>query len=113
MRPKDQIARLRRIRLASTRPLTPEGNGLQSVYLTEISRGLASALFALIGTEANQVANVGQQVREIEHDSSAPEWERRVEAAIDSDAAISADREDSTRPGASRSGALPGQRARY
>ncbi len=74
-------------------PMTLEGNGLQSVYLTEISSGLASTLFALIGSEAHRVADVGDQVREIERDSPAPErdieeWERRVEAAIGSSAAI-------------------------
>jgi hypothetical protein len=93
IRPKDHIARLRPDLASKYAPLTPDGNGLQSVYLTEIRRGLALGLFALIGTEAHQVADVGHQVREIERDSPAPErdieeWERRVEAAIDSDAAI-------------------------
>jgi putative restriction endonuclease len=93
IRPKDHIARLRPDLGNKYAPLTPEGNGLQSVYLTEISRGLASALFALIGSEANRVADVGDQVREIERDSPAPErdieeWEQRVETDIDSNAAI-------------------------
>jgi HNH endonuclease len=93
IRPKDHIARLRRDLGTKYAPLTPEGNGLQSVYLTEISAGLASALFSLIGAEAYRVADVGHQVREFERDSPAPErdieeWERRVETAIDSDMAI-------------------------
>jgi hypothetical protein len=93
IRPKDHIARLRPDLSSKYAPLTPQGNGLQSVYLTEISGGLAAALFSLIGAEANQVADVGHQVREIERDSPAPErdieeWERRIEAAIDSDATI-------------------------
>jgi putative restriction endonuclease len=63
------------------------------VYLTELSSGFAAALFSLIGGEANQVADVGQRVREFERDSPAPErdieeWERRVEVAIDSNATI-------------------------
>ena len=41
IRPKDHIARLRPDLASKYAPLTPEGNGLQSVYLTEISRGLA------------------------------------------------------------------------
>jgi putative restriction endonuclease len=54
---------------------------------------LASALFALIGAEAHRVADVGQTVSRIERDTPAPErdieeWERRVEAAIDTNAAI-------------------------
>jgi len=93
IRPKDHIARLRPDLASRYAPLTPDGNGLQSVYLTEISTGLASALFALIGAEAYQVADVGHEVSKIERDSPAPErdieeWERRVEAAIDTDAAI-------------------------
>ncbi len=93
VRPKDHITRLRPHLGSKYAPLTPEGNGLQSVYLTEISRGLAWALFDLIGAEARQVADVGREVSRIERDSPAPErdieeWERRVEADIKSDAAI-------------------------
>jgi putative restriction endonuclease len=93
IRPKDHIARLRPDLGSKYAPLTPEGNGLQSVYLTEIGRALASALFGLIGTEAHQVADVGSQVRQIERDSPAPErdideWERRVETDIDGNTAI-------------------------
>ncbi len=74
-------------------PLTPHGNGLQSVYLTQIGAGLASALFALIGKEATSVADVGHEIGRIERDSPAPErdieeWERRVEIAIAADTAI-------------------------
>jgi hypothetical protein len=93
IRPKDHISRLRPELASKYAPLTPDGNGLQSVYLTEISSGLAAALFSLIGAEANQVADVGRHVREIERDSPAPEreieeWEQRVEVAIDSDSTI-------------------------
>ncbi len=93
IRPKDHIARLRPDLASKYAPLTPDGNGLQSVYLTEISRGLAAALFSLIGAEAYRVADVGQDVSRVERDSPAPErdieeWERRIEAAIDTDAAI-------------------------
>ena len=56
IRPKDHIARLRPDLASKYAPLTPDGNGLQSVYLTEISRGLAAALFTLIGAEAYRVA---------------------------------------------------------
>ena len=94
IRPKDHIRRLRPDLGSKYAPLTPEGNGLQSVYLTEISRGFATVLFSLIGAEANRVSDVGEEVSRVERDSPAPEpdideWERRVEAGIDSDAAIS------------------------
>jgi len=93
IRPKDHMARLR-LELASRyAPLTQDGNGLQSVYLTHVSTGFASTLFALIGKEATSVADVGHEVSRIERDSPAPErdieeWERRVEVAIATDAAI-------------------------
>ena len=93
IRPKDHIARLRPELASRYAPLTQDGNGLQSVYLTHVSTGFASTLFALIGKEANSVADVGHEISKIERDSPAPErdieeWERRVEVAIAADAAI-------------------------
>jgi hypothetical protein len=54
VRPKDHIARLRPDLGDKYAPLTPDGNGLQSVYLTQISAGFASTLFAL--TEPRRIA---------------------------------------------------------
>jgi len=93
IRPKDHIAILRQELANKYAPLTPDGNGLQSVYLTQISTGLASALFRLIGREASGVADVGHEISKIERDSPAPErdteeWEQRVEVAIAADTAI-------------------------
>jgi hypothetical protein len=93
VRPKDHIARLRSELASKYAPLTPDGNGLQSVYLTQVSAGLASMLFALIGKEATGVTDVGHEISKIERDSPAPErdieeWERRVEVAIATDTAI-------------------------
>jgi putative restriction endonuclease len=93
IRPKDHIARLRPDLANKYAPLTPEGKGLQSVYLTQVGAGLASTLFALIGKEAASVADVGHEISRIERDSPAPErdieeWERRVEISIVADAAI-------------------------
>jgi putative restriction endonuclease len=93
IRPKDHIARLRQDLASKYAPLTPDGNGLQSVYLTHVSAGLASALFALIGKEATSVSDIGHEITKIERDSPAPErdieeWERRVEIAIATDPAI-------------------------
>lgn len=93
IRPKDHIARLRPDLASKYAPLTPDGNGLQSVYLTQVSAGLASALFALIGKDATSAADVGHEIGKIERDSPSPErdieeWERRVEVAISTDTAI-------------------------
>lgn len=52
IRPKDHIARLRPELARKYAPLTSDGNGLQSVYLTQVSASMASALFTLIGKEA-------------------------------------------------------------
>lgn len=93
VRPKDHIARLRPDLATKYAPLTPEGNGLQSVYLTQIGSAFAATLFALIGQEAMAVADVGEQVSRVQRDSPAPErdieeWERRVEVAIATDPVI-------------------------
>jgi putative restriction endonuclease len=93
IRPKDHIARLRQELARKYAPLTPDGNGLQGVYLTQVGTGLASALFGLIGKEASSVADVGYEISRMERDSPAPErdteeWEQRVEVAIAADTAI-------------------------
>ena len=46
------IARLRPDLASKYAPLTVNGNGLQSVYLTPVSAALATTLFGLIGKEA-------------------------------------------------------------
>lgn len=93
VRPKDHIARLRPDLPGKYSPLTSDGNGLQSVYLTRVSPALASTLFALIGPEATRAADVGHEVSQAERDTPAPErdideWERRVEIDIATDVAI-------------------------
>jgi hypothetical protein len=93
IRPKDHIAQLRSSLATRYAPLTPDGNGLQGVYLTRVSAGLASVLLGLIGNEVASVSDVGYETSRVERDSPAPEkdieeWERRVEMAIATDEAI-------------------------
>jgi putative restriction endonuclease len=93
IRPKDHIARLRSALPRQYAPLTQDGNGLQGIYLTQISPVLASELFSLIGAEVNRVADAVREVSRIERDSPAPErdieeWERRIEAAMNTSATI-------------------------
>ena len=93
IRPKDHMGRLRPELPDKYAPLTAEGNGLQGIYLTEVSSSFASALLALIGAEATQVADTATKVGAAERASPAPErdiedWEGRVEAAIAEDKAI-------------------------
>ena len=58
IRPKDHIAQLRSSLATRYAPLTPGGNGLQSVYLTRVGAGLASGLFRLIGNEVSRVSDI-------------------------------------------------------
>jgi hypothetical protein len=93
VRPKDHMDRLGAHLPLKYAPLTPQGNGLQSVYLTEVPSPMAAALFAILGREANQVAEVAQQVEVVERASPSPdsdleEWERRVEVEISQDGTI-------------------------
>jgi putative restriction endonuclease len=59
VRSKDHIAELRALLPDKYSPLRPTGDGLHSVYLAEVSAALATALFRLVGHEANQVADAG------------------------------------------------------
>ena len=61
-RPKDHIAELRSLLPKKYSPLRPNGDGLQSVYLTEVDRPFAAALYRLIGAEAREVADVANAV---------------------------------------------------
>lgn len=93
VRPKDHIQELRRALPEKYSPLRPNGDGLQSVYLTAVSATFAAILFRLIGPEANEVADVGYAVRRAQQVSPASEptldeWEQRVEASIRDDHAL-------------------------
>src|SRR3954463_13350180 len=52
IRPKDHIDILRPLLPSRYSPLQTSGNGIQSVYLTEVPRSLAETLVTLIGPEA-------------------------------------------------------------
>jgi hypothetical protein len=55
IRPIEHINRLRPYLPEKYSPLQPNGNGLQSVYLTELEGRLAAQLIDLVGTEARSV----------------------------------------------------------
>src|SRR6266478_2644263 len=56
VRPKDHIDVLRPLLPSKYSPLQPNGNGLQSVYVTEFPTTLAEVLFDLIGQEVEPIA---------------------------------------------------------
>jgi hypothetical protein len=84
IRPKSHIGELRGLLPQKYSPLRVNGNDLQSVYLAEVGRPFAAALFRLIGGEANQVKDVAMEVDRAERLSPSREpdlerWEERVE----------------------------------
>lgn len=81
--PKSHIGELRGLLPQKYSPLRANGDGLQSVYLAEVGRPFAAALFRLIGGEANQVADVAKEVDRAEQLSPSREpdlerWEKSV-----------------------------------
>jgi putative restriction endonuclease len=87
VRPKEHMDRLGGFLPAKYSPLTPGGNGLQSVYLTEIAAGFAFVLFGLIGHEASSVADNARTIAVSEPTNATPEmgldeWEKREVSRI-------------------------------
>src|SRR6186713_1922980 len=71
--PKSHIGELRGLLPEKYSPLRANGDGLQSVYLAEVGRPFAAALFRLIGGEANMVADVAKEVDRAEQLSPSRE----------------------------------------
>ena len=87
VRPKDHIDVLRPLLPERYSPLQPNGNGLQSVYLTEVPAALGEALLGLIGQEVADIASVARDVKPIAADD-LDLWERKLERQIANDAAV-------------------------
>ncbi len=92
IRPKDHINLLRHMLPERYSPLQDSGNGIQSVYLTELPELLAETLVGLIGTEATMILG---RVEEISHEAATQAsnadvelWEHHIESIIESDAQI-------------------------
>ena len=65
VRPKDHIDILRPLLPEKYSPLQPNGNGLQSVYLTEVPTTLAEVLIGLIGREVAPIAMSATKVKPV------------------------------------------------
>jgi putative restriction endonuclease len=90
IRPKDHIDVLRQLLPSRYSPLQDSGNGIQSVYLTEVPVPLAEVLIGLIGSEAavlNDRAGRStlQTPMQIEN-ADLEMWEHHIESEIESDA---------------------------
>lgn len=99
VRPKDHMYALSAVLPDRYSPLQPNGNGVQSIYLTELSQDFAEVLSGLIGEVARSLIAVAGTDPSIENGRIAggddlDVWERRLEEQIETDASVKeADRE--------------------
>ena len=84
IRPKDHIDVLRPLLPSKYSPLQPNGNGLQSVYLTELPTPLAEVLIGIIGEEATFSTLAAQAVKPIPVDD-IEFWEQKLETQVATD----------------------------
>jgi hypothetical protein len=89
IRPKDHIDVLRRVLPSRYSPLQDSGNGIQSVYLTEIPTTFAEVLIGLIGKEAvllnDRAARSALQTPMQVENADLEMWEHRIESKIEAD----------------------------
>jgi putative restriction endonuclease len=92
IRPKDHIDVLRGLLPSRYSPLQESGNGIQSIYLTELPPDLANVLIGLIGKEALMLSarsaeSLIQQPMQVEN-ADLEIWEHHIETNIESDTRI-------------------------
>jgi putative restriction endonuclease len=87
VRPKDHIGILRPLLPARYSPLQPNGNGLQSVYLTEVPTPLAEVLVGLIGREIAPIALAARDVKPVPADD-LEFWESKLEQELVNDSSV-------------------------
>ena len=87
LRPKDHIEVLGPLLPHRYSPLQPNGNGIQSVYLTRVPATLAEVLIGLIGREAVPISLAAREVKPVPADD-LDVWERRLEEQIVNDATV-------------------------
>jgi putative restriction endonuclease len=87
VRPKEHMELLRPLLPDRYSPLQPNGNGLQSVYLTEISTAFAEVLIGLIGPEIAPIALTASDVKPVSADD-LDLWERKLEQELANDSTV-------------------------
>ena len=87
IRPKDYMAVLGPYLPEKYSPLQPNGNGLQSVYLTELPKPLAEILMGLIGQEVAALSLTAQAVKPVPADD-LDYWEHKLELDIVGDTSV-------------------------
>jgi putative restriction endonuclease len=93
IRPKDHMAVLREVLPDRYSPLQANGNGIQSIYLTELSEDFAEVLCGLIGEEARLLIAAAEACAAIESDrivtgDELDVWESRIEQQIETDPSV-------------------------
>jgi hypothetical protein len=92
IRPKDHIDLLRDLLPSRYSPLQESGNGIQSIYLTELPPGLAKVLTGLIGKEASSLsARSAESLIQVPmrvDNADLEIWEHHIEVNIESDVRI-------------------------
>lgn len=87
VRPKGHIEVLRPLLPDRYSPLQPNGNGIQSVYLTAVPTTLAEVLMGLIGREVAPISLAARDVKPVPADD-LDVWERRLEQQIVNDSTV-------------------------
>jgi putative restriction endonuclease len=87
IRPRDHIELLRPLLPTRYSPLQPNGNGLQSVYLTEVPAPLAQVLTGLMGPEVAPLTVENGAIKPTADETDI--WERKLEQDLLSDSNIS------------------------
>jgi putative restriction endonuclease len=87
VRPKDHIDLVRKALPARYSPLQQNGNGIQSIYLTEVPENLAAVLGALIGAEFDAVRSGADLETRIpmRAGDDLDVWEQRLEKVVATD----------------------------
>ena len=93
IRPKDHIEVLKTVLPQRYSPLQANGNGIQSIYLTELSSNLAEVLSGLIGEEikpllAGRAADAAVEDGRLVTGDDLDVWERRLEEQVEADVSV-------------------------
>src|SRR5687767_150405 len=93
VRPKDHMDVLRAVLPSRYSPLQTNGNGIQSIYLTEITKDFAEVLAALIGGEARPFMSAVEIDAAVAGDRMTTSddldlWEHRLEERVAADTSI-------------------------
>ena len=93
IRPRDHMKVLRAVLPDRYSPLQPSGNGVQSIYLTELSQDFAEVLGGLIGEEVRSLmaataAGAAIEKGKIVTGDDLDVWESRLEQQIETDGSV-------------------------